>query len=156
VSHNSYNICTRGVPYISTLCTWACGPWASDIHIRQTTHAHVTTIIIQELRKCCFQVHICSLKLPGKWPVLLWKLLQGRVHSSPDLSWICLANMDIQAFKICLTFSLLFMHRYDNLHVLWSIIYFKFDRQNKHNMVHLQMNICADWIKNEDVICAIF
>ena len=36
-----------------TLCPWACSPWASGEHIRQTTHTHVTTT------KCrCIRLHL--------------------------------------------------------------------------------------------------
>jgi len=35
---------THGLPDMYTLCPRACGPWASGVHIRQTTRAHVTTI----------------------------------------------------------------------------------------------------------------
>ena len=49
LSHNSFNMCTCGLPDISTLCPQArgqqgCGPQASGTRIRQTTRAHVTTI----------------------------------------------------------------------------------------------------------------
>ena len=43
-AHNSYNMCTHGLPDMYTLSPWACGPWALGVHIKQTTHAHVTTI----------------------------------------------------------------------------------------------------------------
>ena len=42
--HNSCNMCIRGLPDMYTLSPRACGPRASGVHIRQTTHAHVTTI----------------------------------------------------------------------------------------------------------------
>ena len=35
---------TRALPDMYALSPWACGPRALDIHIRQSTHAHVTTI----------------------------------------------------------------------------------------------------------------
>ena len=33
---------TPGLPDMFTLSLWACGPWALGVHIRQTSHAHVT------------------------------------------------------------------------------------------------------------------
>ena len=42
--HNSCNMCTHGFLDMYTLSPRACGPQASDVHIRQTTHAHITTI----------------------------------------------------------------------------------------------------------------
>ena len=44
VVHNSCNMGTRGLPDIYTLSPRACGPRALGVYIRQTTHAHVTTI----------------------------------------------------------------------------------------------------------------
>ena len=44
MAHNSCNMCTRGLPDIYTLSPRACGPRALGVHIRQTTHAYVTTI----------------------------------------------------------------------------------------------------------------
>ena len=37
-------MCTRGLPDMYALSPRACGPRASDIHIRQIPRAHVTTI----------------------------------------------------------------------------------------------------------------
>ena len=37
-------MCTRGSPDIYTFSPRACGPWASGVYIRQTTHAHGITI----------------------------------------------------------------------------------------------------------------
>ena len=45
VVHNSCNMGTRGLPDIYTLSPRACDPRALDVYIRQTTRAHVTTII---------------------------------------------------------------------------------------------------------------
>ena len=42
--HNSYTMCTRGLPDIYTLSPRACGPRASGVYIRQTTRAHGITI----------------------------------------------------------------------------------------------------------------
>ena len=39
MAHNSYTMCIRGLPDMYTL-----SPRASDVHIRQTTHAHGITI----------------------------------------------------------------------------------------------------------------
>ena len=44
VVHNSCNMGTHGLPDIYTLSPWACGCCALGVYIRQTTHAHVTTI----------------------------------------------------------------------------------------------------------------
>ena len=44
VLHNSCNTSTHGLPNMSTLSPWACGPSTSGGHIRQATHAHVTII----------------------------------------------------------------------------------------------------------------
>ena len=44
MAHNSYTMCIRGLPDMYTLSPWACGPRASGVHIRQTTHAHGITI----------------------------------------------------------------------------------------------------------------
>ena len=41
---NSCNIVTCTLPDMSTLSPRACGPWASGVHVRQSTHACVTTI----------------------------------------------------------------------------------------------------------------
>ena len=40
----TYTMYTRGSADIFTLSPWACGPWASGVYIRQTTHAHGITI----------------------------------------------------------------------------------------------------------------
>ena len=45
VVHNTYTMCTRGLPDIYTLSSQACGPRASGVYIRQTTRAHGITII---------------------------------------------------------------------------------------------------------------
>ena len=37
-------MCSLDLPDMYVLSPWACGPWASGIHIRQIPHAHVTTI----------------------------------------------------------------------------------------------------------------
>ena len=42
--HISCNIGTRDLPDMYALSTRDCGPWALGMHIRQITHAHVTTI----------------------------------------------------------------------------------------------------------------
>ena len=42
--HISYTISTRGLPDMYTLSPQACGPWASGVHIRQTTCVHSITI----------------------------------------------------------------------------------------------------------------
>ena len=44
MAHNSYTMCIRGLPDMYTLSPRACGPRASGVHIRQTTHAHGITI----------------------------------------------------------------------------------------------------------------
>ena len=44
MAHNSYTMCIRGLPNMYTLSPRACGPRASGVHIRQTTHAHGITI----------------------------------------------------------------------------------------------------------------
>ena len=44
VLHNSCNMCTRVLPNMYTLVSWACGPQDSGVHIRQNTRVHVTTI----------------------------------------------------------------------------------------------------------------
>ena len=43
VLHNSCNTGTHGLYDMYTLSPWACGPQASGVHIRQTTHASVTS-----------------------------------------------------------------------------------------------------------------
>ena len=42
--HISYTMSTRGLPDMYTLSPRACGPQASGVHIRQTTHVHGITI----------------------------------------------------------------------------------------------------------------
>ena len=44
VLHNSCNMGTHVLPDMYTLIPWACGPRDLGVHIRQNTHAHVTTI----------------------------------------------------------------------------------------------------------------
>ena len=34
MAHNSYTMCMSGLPDMYTLSPRACGPWASDVHIR--------------------------------------------------------------------------------------------------------------------------
>ena len=51
-------MCTRVLPDMYTLIPWACGPWASGVHIRQNTRAHVTTI------KCKTQYALIPIFLP--------------------------------------------------------------------------------------------
>ena len=48
VLHSSYTMGTQGLPDIYTLSTWACGPWALGVYIRQTTRAHGITIKINK------------------------------------------------------------------------------------------------------------
>ena len=62
--HNSYTMCTRGLPDIYTLSPRACGPWASGVYIRQTTRAHgITTRQMLKHRgarlSCCITKKIC-------------------------------------------------------------------------------------------------
>ena len=44
VLHNTCNMCIHDLPDMYALIPWACGPWASGIHIRLIPHVHVTTI----------------------------------------------------------------------------------------------------------------
>ena len=44
VLHNSYTMCTRGLPDIYTQSPRAAGPRAEGVYIRQTTCAHGITI----------------------------------------------------------------------------------------------------------------
>ena len=44
MAHISYTMSTRGLPDMYTLSPQACGPWASGVHIRQTTRVHGITI----------------------------------------------------------------------------------------------------------------
>ena len=44
MSYNSFNMCTHGLRDMYTLSPQACDPWASGVHIRQTTCAHDTTV----------------------------------------------------------------------------------------------------------------
>ena len=44
MAHISYTMCIHGLPDMYTLSPRACGPQASGVHIRQTTHAHDITI----------------------------------------------------------------------------------------------------------------
>ena len=57
VVHNSCNMGTRGLPDIYTLSPRACGPRALGVYIRQTTHAHVTTIQCRNACKYMFRVN---------------------------------------------------------------------------------------------------
>ena len=45
VLHNTCNMCTCDLPDMNALISWACSPWALNIHIRQIPHAYVTTIL---------------------------------------------------------------------------------------------------------------
>ena len=44
MAHNSYTICTRGLPYMYTLSPRSCGPNASGVPIRHPICAHGITI----------------------------------------------------------------------------------------------------------------
>ena len=53
VLHNSQ-------PDISTLSPWACGPQALGAHIRQTTHACVTTISLGCVNRFMVVIHMVA------------------------------------------------------------------------------------------------
>ena len=67
MAHNSYTMCIRGLPDMYTLSPRACGPQASGVHIRQTTHAHGITIYIYiyiYIYTCIYiyiYIYICTL-----------------------------------------------------------------------------------------------
>ena len=44
VLHSIYNMGTLSISDMITLSPWACGPHASGVHFRQTTHDHVANI----------------------------------------------------------------------------------------------------------------
>ena len=49
VVHISYIMCTRGLPDIYTLSSWACAPRALGVYTRQTTRAHgITTKYMEQ------------------------------------------------------------------------------------------------------------
>ena len=62
MAHISYTMSTRGLPDMYTLSSRACGPWASGVHIRQTTpiinlcELYVVTHII-----CLHYIHVLQL-----------------------------------------------------------------------------------------------
>ena len=67
MAHISCNMDTRGLPDMYTL-----SPWASGVHIRQATRAHVTTIT-------CTYGHFLTLL------TFLWQLSPPFKHISRDL-----------------------------------------------------------------------